>query len=73
MYICGSCGGRNGLYSSELALRKRHVGLTENYDHLKIYVLSPLTVKGEGTNPTKSLSAAQLACSSYMPIVNAHC
>ena len=26
VYICGSCGGGNGLYSSELALHKRHVG-----------------------------------------------
>ena len=27
LYIRGSRGGRNGLYSSELALRERHVGL----------------------------------------------
>ena len=29
LYICGSRGGRNGLYSSEFALHERHVGLTE--------------------------------------------
>ena len=29
MYIHGSCGGRNGLYSLELALHERPVGLTE--------------------------------------------
>ena len=29
LYIRGSRGGRNGLYSSELALHERHVGLTE--------------------------------------------
>ena len=29
MYIRGSRGGRNGLYSTELALHERDVGLTE--------------------------------------------
>ena len=29
LYIRCSRGGRNGLYSSELALHERHVGLTE--------------------------------------------
>ena len=29
LYIRGSCGERNGLYSSELALHDGHVGLTE--------------------------------------------
>ena len=29
VYIRGSRGGRNGLYSLELALHERHVGLTE--------------------------------------------
>ena len=29
LYICASCGGRNGLYSSEIALHDGHVELTE--------------------------------------------
>ena len=29
LYIRGSCGGRNGLYSSELALHDGHAELTE--------------------------------------------
>ena len=37
VYICISCGGGNGLYSSELALHKRPCLISKD-DHLIVFV-----------------------------------